>query len=165
MSRAEQTSDRRETDHRNSNNFRSLQTLVFDRTYYDVDRARAWATEHNFDASKVYVRKNTINLRQRTPAKFKRDNGAYWSKTIKDGAIRLVFWHPNGSRKKKRTSTESSRSAKPTRQHKPTKRGSRAQENRPDAGGAGPRAQSAHSLDKYRYRRSEPQLTNGNRQT
>jgi hypothetical protein len=49
-----------------------VQSLLFDRRFFDVSRAREWAKRHDRLYGDVDVKDNFIHLRQEDPSRFKR---------------------------------------------------------------------------------------------
>lgn len=75
-----------------------LQTIIFDKNNFTVAGAKAWAKEKGYKISNIDDKEDTIRMRQAEP---KKDHG-YFTKSIKDGKIKLVFMY-----KKKKAVKES----------------------------------------------------------
>ena len=49
-----------------------VQTLIFDKKKFNMSKAKKWASDHEFKATKIDTQKNTLRIRQFDPNKIKR---------------------------------------------------------------------------------------------
>lgn len=49
-----------------------IQTLIFDKKKFNMSKAKKWADDHDFKATKVDTQKNTLRIRQFDPNKIKK---------------------------------------------------------------------------------------------
>lgn len=47
-----------------------VQSIIFEKAYFDKSEAEAWAKEHDFKTNKVDVTENTYRFRQYPPSRF-----------------------------------------------------------------------------------------------
>lgn len=69
----------------------NVQSVLFDKRFWDEKRARAWLKEHNFKfKNKIDITDNFLRFRQFSPKKFKN----YFTRKIYNH-IELIIGYPN----------------------------------------------------------------------
>lgn len=68
----------------------TVQSLVFDRSSFDVEHAKAWAKAHDFRYGDVDVQPTTIRLRQKDPSRFR----TFRTKGLTQGVQAVIARNP-----------------------------------------------------------------------